>query len=132
VNLKVKIGKTSEGTLGTYMTFSCVGVVDPLDESTVMSCIVSVQTTISGAISSEPPVEPRRGNGGVEVEFDIPTAGDSVLAGRTGEERVERDESGSLSPFEDRFPMPLACPVRLRGVVPIISRPLTAVSGRPE
>jgi hypothetical protein len=91
-------------------------------ESTTMLSICSVQTTISGAMSSEPFVE------SCWTAFDVASGTDRVLAdGDTGlvelasEVRVERRRSISLAPLRRPFPEPLDCLVRDRGGFPIIS-----------
>ena len=82
----------------------------------------SVQTTISGAISSEAFGECRPGDFGPASRSDRELiGGDNGLAGLASEVRVERRESVSLAPLRRPFPDPLDCRVRGRGECPIIS-----------
>ena len=95
-------------------------------ESTIMVSISSVQTTISGAMSS------RACGESVWTDFGPASISDQALAGGDkgfaglasevrGEVRVERRESRSLPPPRRPFPEPLDCRVRDRGEFPIIS-----------
>lgn len=97
------------------------GVAGP-GESTIMVSISSVQTTISGAMSSEAFGEScwtdlRLASGSDKVL----AGGDRGLAGLASEMRAERRESRSLTPRRKPFPEPLDCRVRERGEFPIIS-----------
>ena len=113
----------------TYTAFSSTtgagaGVVGVADsgESTTMLSISSVQTTISGAMSSEPFAESSRIALGAASGSDAVLAGgDGGLAGLASEVRGERRESISLAPRRRPFPEPLDCLVRGFEGVPIIS-----------
>jgi hypothetical protein len=118
----------------TYTAFSSAagagaGVVGVADsgESTTMLSISSVQTTISGAMSSEPFAESCLIALGTASGSDAVLAGgDGGLAGLASEVRGERRESISLAaPRRRPFPEPLDCLVRDFEEVPIISAETT-------
>jgi hypothetical protein len=105
-------------------TTGVVGVVDVASsgESTTMLSICSVQTTISGAMSSEAFVESCWAVFGAESRSDgLLADGDTGLVELANEVRVERRKSISLAPLRRPFPEPLDCLVRDRGEFPIIS-----------
>lgn len=91
-------------------------------ESTIMVSISSVQTTISGAMSSRACGESLWP---ASISDQALAGGDKGFAGLAsevrGEVRVERRESRSLAPPRRPFPEPLDCRMRDRGEFPIIS-----------
>jgi hypothetical protein len=115
-------GRGEKHTLGkeTYIVFSSnAGVAGP-GESTIIVSISSVQTTISGAMSSEACVESCWTDFGAASGSDkVLAGGDKGLAELASEVRVERRESKSLP--RRPFPEPLDCRVRECGEFPIIS-----------
>jgi hypothetical protein len=92
-------------------------------ESAITVSISSVQTTISGAISSKLWTESCRGPfGGSASGSEIVLAGgDKGLAGQASEVLVERRESMSLTALRKPLPEPLSCLVRVLEEFPIIS-----------
>jgi hypothetical protein len=82
-------------------------------ESTIMSSMFSVQTTISGAISSGSFGEwCRIAFAKASGSDEVLAGGDGGLAGLSSEVRVGRRESRSLAPLRRPFPEPLGCLVR--------------------
>lgn len=120
----------TRGRSSTYEIFSstpALAGVAASGESTIMSSSISpVQTTISGAISSEPFIEEGFVDGQTcsGSEEALLTAGDRDFAGLAMTEmRVERRGSKSLTPpfITMAFPKRLDCDVRDLGEAPIIA-----------